>query len=370
MARLSSAVVRQCGIGTMSATDLKKFMAGKKVSVSPVIEELYEGIKGSSTQKDLETMLQLTYLYFTQPRKDTGAFQAFRSSIANQVRYLKDNPQMVFVDTLYKLAASNDPRYFQIPSEKQVSSLNLDEILAFYKERFADAEGFRFFFVGSFQVDSLIPLVQKYLGSLPDIHRKDMYRDVSPKFPDGITKATVHKGTEPKSLVAILMEDPFDWSVTNRIIFDITTNILNIRLRETMRESQSKTYGVGLQKSSDKLPKPRYDIMINWGCAPENVNGLVRTVFQIMSDMQKNLPKAENMEKSKETIIRELQTNSQQNGYWLGKLKDTSINGDKLLTMNEITKIVEGVTPEDVREAARRFFTEDHYLQVVLMPEK
>jgi len=370
MARMAPTVIRQCGIGSLSATDLNKYLAGKKVNVSPVINELYEGISGNSTRKDLETMLQLTYLYFKHPRKDPEAFEAFRSQVANQVKYLKSNPQMVFVDTLYKLSANNDPRYFQIPTEKQVNDLSLDEILSFYKERFADAEGFHFYFVGNFRVDSLLPLVRKYLGSLPDIGRKDMWKDVSPDFPDGITKAEVHKGSEPKSLVAILMEDKFDWTIRNRMIFSITTNILNIRLRETMRESKSKTYGVGIQKSSTKLPKPEYNILVNWGCSPDNVNELISTVFEIMGDMRQNLPSAENMEKSKETIIREMETDNEKNSYWIDKLMHTSINGDKLMTKEELTKIVGTISPEDIRQAARRYFTPDHYLQVVLLPEK
>ncbi len=370
LARMTPTVIKQCGIGQMSATDLNKFLAGKKVSVSPVINELYEGVRGNSTRKDLETMLQLTYLYFTHPRKDDEAFQALKSQIANQVKYLRSNPQMVFIDTLYKLSASNDPRYFQIPSEKQVNDLDLDEILAYYKDRFADAEGFRFYFVGNFSVDTLIPLVQKYLGSLPETGRKDMWKDVSPKFPDGITKAEVHKGSEPKSLVAILMEDPFEWTIKNRLIFDITTNILNIRLRETMREQKSKTYGVGLQPSTTKLPKPEYNILVNWGCSPENVNDLTGTVFSIMTEMKEAPPAAENMEKSKEKILRQLQTDSETNSYWLDKLMHSSINGDPILTLDEITKIVEGIAPGDVQDAARKYFTEDHYLQVVLFPEK
>jgi len=370
MANMTPSVIQQCGIGKLSATDLQKYLSGKKVKVSPAINELYEGISGSSTQKDLETMLQLTYLYFTHPRKDEEAFQAFKSQLSNQIRYLRSNPQVVFVDTLFKLATGNDPRYARVPTEQQVNDLNLDEILNFYKERFADADGFRFYFVGSFSTDSLIPLVQKYLGSLPDIHREDMWRDVSPKFPDGITKAEVHKGTEPKSMVAILMEDKFDWNIKDRIIYKFVTNILNIRLRETMRESESKTYGVGVQQGATKLPKPQYTLLVNWGCSPENVDGLITTAFSIMKAMQDSLPSTENMEKSRETLLRGLETDNEQNSYWLDKLMHSSINGDKLLTKEEISKVIEGVTPEEVQNAARKYFTENHYLQVVLKPEK
>ncbi|HHJ10802.1 MAG TPA: insulinase family protein [Bacteroidetes bacterium] len=370
MARMTPTVITQSGVGPLNAADLNKFLSGKQVSVSPKIGELTEGISGNSTRKDFETMLKLTYLYFTQPRKDEEAFRAFRSKLSSQVRFLRSNPQMVFIDTLYKLSASNNPRYFQIPSAKQINDLNLDDILAFYKDRFADAEGFHFFFVGNFKVDTILPLLQKYLGSLPAINRKDAWRDVSPEFPKGITKTTVHKGSEPKSLVALLMEDEFDWSAKNKVIFNMTMNILNIRLREIMRENESKVYGVGIQKSTSKYPKPEYNILINWGCSPDNVEGLIKTVFQEMDHLRNNPPTTVNLEKARETMIRELQTNNEQNNYWLGKLKGSFLNQDKLLTLEELETIIQSIIPADIQGAARRFFTPDHYLQVVLLPEK
>ncbi len=370
MARMTPSVITQSGIGPLSATDLNKFLSGKKVSVSPKINELTEGISGKSNKKDLETMLQLTWLYFTQPRKDEESFRTFQSKLATQVRFLKSNPQMVFVDTLYKLSSNNDPRYFQIPTEKQISDLNLDNILAFYKDRFADAKGFHFFFVGSFDVDTILPLLQKYLGSLPAINRKNEWKDVRPEFPKGIIKATVHKGSEPKSLVALLMQDPFDWNVKNRIVFNMTMNILNIRLREIMREGESKVYGVGIQKSNTKYPKPEYTILVNWGCSPDNVDGLVNTVFQEMDHMNNNLPTSENLEKARETMIRELQTDHENNSYWLGKLMDSFVNKDGLHTLEELTSIIKSIRPDDIQRAACKYFTKDHYLEVVLLPEK
>jgi zinc protease len=171
-------------------------------------------------------------------------------------------------------------------------------------------------------------------------------------------------------MVAILMEDKFDWNIKDRIIYKFVTNILNIRLRETMRESESKTYGVGVQQGATKLPKPQYTLLVNWGCSPDNVDGLITTAFGIMKAMQDSLPSTENMEKSRETLLRGLETDNEQNSYWLDKLMHSSINGDKLLTKEEISKVIEGVTPEEVQKAARKYFTQDHYLQVVLKPEK
>jgi zinc protease len=350
--------------------DLNKFLTGKVVKVNPGIGVLTQALNGSSGKKDLETMFQLTYLYFTQARKDTEAFNAFKSKLLNQVKFLMSNPQYVFYDTLIKLATSNDPRSIIIPTEDQINSLDLDQALAFYKDRYADAEGFRFFFVGNFDIDSITPLIKTYLGSLPAINRKDEWKDVEPKFPDGITKAVVHKGTEPKSSVAIMMKDDFEWEYANRLKMNLLMKILEIRLRESMREDQGGVYGVGVNHDLSKYPTPGYSITINWGCGPENVDTLVETVFNEMVALENDPPKDEDLQKAKETSIRDLETNVKKNNYWLSILKNAYYYNEEIRDINEKKSKIESITKEDIHQAAKQYFKNNHYLKVVLMPEE
>ena len=367
---LASSIVVQGGVGEFSKVDLTKFLSGKKVSVTPRISTLTQNISGASTKKDLETMLQLTYLYFTQPRKDQEAFEAFQSQLSNQFKFLMANPQAVFVDTLYKLATSNDPRTVVIPTEEQIFNLDLDQALSFYKDRYADAEGFRFFFVGSFNVDSLTPHLVKYLGSLPSTNREDNWIDVNPEFPGGITDVVVHKGTEPKSSVALMMDSEFEWTRFNRMNFSILMKILDIRMRESMREDQGGVYGVSTDQQLAKYPTPEYTLTISWGCNPENVDTLVNTVFGEMKTLITNGPVDVNLKKAKETTIRDLETNAKKNQYWLNVLKNSYYYDEDILSIETKKRIIEDITSEDIQKAAGKYFSKDHYIKVVLLPEE
>lgn len=369
-ATMATAIVSQSGVGSFNMIDLNKFLTGKVVKVNPGIGVLTQAINGSSGKKDLETMFQLIYLYFTQPRKDTEAFKAFQSKLLNQVKFLKSNPQYVFYDTLIKLATSNDPRSIIIPTEDQINGLDLDQAMAFYKDRYADAEGFRFFFVGNFDIDSITPLVTKYLGSLPAINRKDEWKNVEPKFPEGITNAVVHKGTEPKSSVAIMLNDDFEWNYPNRLKMSLLLKILEIRLRESMREDQGGVYGVGVNHDLSKYPKPEYSITINWGCGPENVDTLVETVFNEMKSLEDNPPKEEDLQKAKETTIRDMETNVKKNNYWLSVLKNSYYYNEEIKSLDEKKAQIKSISREDIHQAAKQYFKNNHYLKVVLMPEE
>ncbi len=369
-ASLASQIISNSGVGEFDNIALNKYLTGKNVSVNPTIGDLSQGISGKSVNKDLETMFQLTHLYFTQARKDSVAFQAFMAQMISQFKFMMSNPQAVFYDTLYKLATQNDPRTIVIPSEKQLNSVDLDLAHSFFESRFRNAAGFTFVFVGSFEVETIKPLITKYLGSLPSSDLVDNWRDVSPEFPKGITDEVVYKGTEPQSRVALMMDNSFEWNTKSRLTMSMLMKILSIRMRESMREDQGGVYGVSARPNISKYPKEEVNIMISFGCAPENVDQLVKTVFAEMDTLKMNGPEAINIGKAKETSIRDYETNFERNNYWLRKLKNTYYYGDKLKNLEELKEAVNSVTAEDIREMAKTYFTEDHYLKLVLMPEE
>jgi len=369
-ASFANQIMSMSGIGNFNTVELSKFLTGKNVSVNPEIDDLSQGISGRSVKKDLETMFELTYLYFTEPRKDTTAFKTFRAQMTAQFKFMMSNPQAVFYDTIFKLATQNDPRTIVIPTQAQINSIKLDEAYSFYKNRFDNANGFTFVFVGNFKVDSISPLISKYLGSLPFDENTETWRDVDPEFPSGITEAHIHKGTEPKSSVVLMMDEKFDWNVESRLEMGILMKILNIRMRESMREDQGGVYGVQAQPTMQKYPKEEVNILIGWGCAPENVDNLVKTVFAEMDTLQMNGPETVNLEKAKEAMLRDFETNSEENMYWLGKLKNAKYYNEELLSLNRINEIINGISASRIQQLAKKYFNDDHYLKVILMPEE
>lgn len=369
-AYFASQIMAMSGLGEFDNIALSKFLTGKNVSVNAEIGEVSQGINGKSGKKDLETLFQLTYLHFTQPRKDPVAFETFKAQMSSQFKFMMSNPRAVFYDTIYKLATSNDPRTIVIPTVAQINSIDLEKAYAFYNNSFSDAGAFTFVFTGSFEVETLMPLVTKYLGSLPSAEGESSWKNVSPDFPSGVTEATVNKGTEPQSLVAVVMNETFPFSVENRVKMSLLMKILNIRLRESMREDQGGVYGVRARPTMEKYPEENLTIMISWGCSPENVGQLVETVFNEMDTLKIKGPNAVNIQKAKETTLRDFESNFEKNNYWLNKIKNAAYNKEKLWSIDELKALTESISPAELQEMSNQYFKKDHHLKVVLLPEE
>ncbi|MDR1864630.1 MAG: insulinase family protein, partial [Bacteroidales bacterium] len=279
-AMMASGIVSQSGLGGFDQIALNKKLAGNTARLSPYISDLFEGVSGSATPKDMETMLQLNYLYFTDLHRDEDAFDAYISRIGNQMKNMKSNPLYAYLDSLYKIVTSNDPRTVTIPSEAQINQINLNNAMQIFQDRFADAGDFKFVMVGNFDVKTVIPMLEKYLGGLPSKQRTETWRDVSPVFPQGVVAFEDARNSEEQSRVNIFMKGDFAWKYTERIAFAIMADVLNIRLRESMREEQGGVYGVRLSDNAGAYPKPKYSLTFEWGCSPENIDKLVATVFE------------------------------------------------------------------------------------------
>ena len=264
-ATLAATIITQSGLGEYDFTGLQKKLSGNTAKLSPYINELREGVNGNCSPKDLETMLQLNYLYFTRTRKDENAFNAYISRMRNMIKPMRSTPQMIFADTLSKIVSMNSPRVIALPSDAQLDQVNLDRLISIFKDRFADASDFTYLMVGNFKVEEVIPLLEKYIGGLPSIKRKETWKDVTPGFPKGLVVVDVPKNSEPQSTVAMVWKGDFKWKDKDRQGFTMLMNILSIKCRESMREDQGGVYGVSINGSSSKLPKPKYSIQFNMG---------------------------------------------------------------------------------------------------------
>ncbi len=369
-AMMASSIVTMSGLGNFDQIALNKKLAGNTARLSPYISEIYEGVNGSSTPKDLETMLQLNYMYFTAVRRDENAFNTLISQLKNQVANMKNSPMYAYMDTLYKVVTSGNSRTITIPTEKQIDQINLDNALYVFHDRFADAGDFVYVMVGNFNVDSVSPLLEKYLGSLPSKKRVETWRDVTPIFPAGIVRLDFAKNSEAQSRVNIFMKGDFKWNIKERLHLVVMADILNIKLRESMREEQGGVYGVNLSDRASLYPKPRYSIDFVWGCAPENVDKLATTVFDEIKKIKSNGPAIIDLTKVKETLIREREVALKENSYWQQILQNAYRQGDKLMTMEEYKKAINAITVKDIRNAARKYLNENNYVIGELMPEQ
>jgi zinc protease len=367
-ATLATTIITQSGLGDYDFTGLQKKLSGNTAKLTPYISDLREGVNGSCSPKDFETMLQLNYLYFTKTRRDESAFNAYMSRIKNMIKPMRSNPEVIFQDTLSKIITLNSPRVIAIPSEAQMNQVNLDRSLSIFRDRFTDASDFTYLMVGNFKVDEVIPLLEKYIGGLPSIGRKETFKDVTPGFPKGLVVVDVPKNSEPQSSVAMVWKGDFKWKDKDRQSFSMLMNILAIKCRESMREDQGGVYGVSINGSGSKLPKPKFTIQAMWGCNPDNIIKLSKTVLDEMGKIKRDGPTETDLNKVKETLIRDRETKYKENNFWLSALQNHFLQGDKLLSLDEYKAFINSITQADIKTTAGKYLNLGSYVQVTLTP--
>ncbi len=366
----ASQVISLSGAGTFDNIQLEKKLKGKNLRINPYIDEVRQGFKGSCTPKDLETLLQLLYLYYDSPRKDTMAFEAFISQMTNQVRFMKSNPIISFYDTLFKVSYPGYKRLVLFPSEAQIGEIRLDDLYRIFRERFSDASEARFFLVGNFNIDSITPLITRYMGSLPAPGRKDQFKDRSPQFPKGVTDVTFNKGTDPQSMVGMIFSEKFDWNQNNLLAISILKEILSIKLVEVIREKMSGVYSPQIQINPDHYPVSQYQLMVMFGCSPSTTGKLSKAVLGEIKKIYKKGPTEADLQKAKESLIRDREVNLEKNDFWQGKLESLYFDNTAVSSIVNFKEEVSALTVETLRATYQTLLDPGNYVRVVLMPEK
>ena len=357
------------GVGNFSSTQLDKFLTGKQLGVGPYIGERTQGFNGSATPKDLETALQLIYGYFTEPRKDEEIFKGLIANAKSGLANRGDDPNKVFSDTVSAVLSNYNIRRTG-PSLEKINQIDLDKALHIYKERFADASGLTFTFVGSIDEATIKPLLEKYLGSLPSKGRQEEARDLGIHIPEGKISKTVYKGTEQKSTVYMVFSGPFDYSYENDVKMEALKETLEIRMLERLREEESGVYTPSVQVSTSKYPQSRFSMVISFGCAPGNVERLIASALDEVKKAGKNGPSLENINKFKAEDRRSRETELKTNNFWLNYLNGQLINNEPLTQVNDYDDALGKVTVSGLKDIAAKYLNGDNYIRLVLSPEK
>jgi len=365
----AATLVARGGVGEFDDTALQKKLAGKAVGVSPGLGSLTEGISGYASPEDLETAFQLVYLYFSAPRKDETAFEAYKALMAGILANREANPNVAFSDTIRATMTQGHPRASRPLTQELLEEIDLDRAFDFYRERFADASDFTFYFVGAFDPEGIRPLVEQYLGALPNLGREETWQDLGVDPPSGVIEKTVYKGMEPQSRTQIVFAGEGVYSPEESAVIDALASILEIRLRELLREDLGGTYGVGVEMSLTYRPDEEYNVTINFGSMPERAEELAAVVFEEIERIKIDGPDAETVDKVRELQRRSTETNLRENGYWLGRIQGMDQQGRDLALIPSYDPI-EGWTAEQVQEAAVRYLREDRYAKFVLYPEE
>ena len=368
-ALFATALVGEAGFGQFDSTSLEKALAGRAVQVGPYIAQLEEGVEGGSSVRDLETLLQLVYLSVTAPRQDEAAFRA----VLDRMRAFAENrladPREVFNDAMMRALTQGNPRWQPI-SPELIGKVDPAVAWRIYRDRFADAGDFTFLLVGSFQPEAIKPLVQTWLGGLPSQGRKESWKDVGVRPPDGVVEVKIERGLEPKSQVQIVFTGDAPFSRVARHDISSLADVLDVRLREVLREDMGATYGVQVNAGLDRRPHERYTVTMGFGCAPEQVQPLVKAVFAEIESIQRNGVGESYVQQVQEKQRRERETNLKTNEFWLAAMEAYDSEGLDLRDLPRYDQLVDRVSTKTIQDAARRYLRRERYVLGVLDPEK
>ena len=356
------------GLGEFSAVELGKALAGTAAGASPTFGELTEGLGGGASPKDLETLFELIHLQFTGQRADSVAFQSIKTRIRPQLANRGMDPNQVFADTIAVTLSQHHPRARPVGVE-DLDAVRMDEAHAFVLDRFADASDFIFAFVGAFELEEMRPLVEQWLATLPSTGRVEEGRDLGIRPPEGVVERVVRRGVEPKAQTQLVFHGPFEDSRENRHLLATLRSVLDIRLREVLREEEGGTYGVGVGAGGTAEPYPNYRVTVSFGSDPARVDELLATAFAEMDRLATEGPDAETLANVKEIQRRSHETALEQNGYWVSDILSAARRGDPLDQALSYPALVDSVTAEQVRGAARRYLDRTSYARFTLLPE-
>jgi zinc protease len=223
--------------------------------------------------------------------------------------------------------------------------------------------------VGNFSLDEVRPLAQRYLGGLPARGRRELWRDLGVEPPRGVVAREVRKGIEPKSLTQLVFTGPFAWERQHLYDLHALASVLNIRLREVLREDLGGTYGVSVNASASHYPREEYHLAVGFGCAPERAAELTREVFSQLDSLKRAGPDPAQVDKVKEMQRRQREVDLRENSFWLEALESAYVHGTDPRLILQYDELVEGLSPASVQAAARQYLNEENYVRVSLFPE-
>jgi len=366
--RASASLINASGIGDFGPLDLRRKLTGKVAGASASVSSLEESVSGSASPQDLETMFQLLHLRFTDPRADSTVYLAGIAQARAGYENRQASPVAAYSDTLQSVMTQGHPRT-PLPSLENIEATDLDYSLEVYRDRFSDASDFTFVFVGDFDLETMRPLVERYVASLPATGREETWRDVGPDPPAGVIEKEVYRGMEPQSQSTIIFTGDFDYARQNRTAMGAMTSILQTMLRDRVREELGGSYGVSVSRGMSWRPDRSYTITIRFGSDPERVAELTEVVFDGIRTLQADGPDPEDLASIKEGLRRSRESNLESNAYWASQLVALYQRGLDPSVVWGYEETIDAMTPEMIRDAAQRYFDFENYVRVTLFPE-
>ena len=368
-AALATNVVSVSGIADMTMTDLQKALTGKNVSYSPSINANTESVDGGSTVKDLETLLQLNYLYFTAPRRDEDAYAMLMSILESQLANRDKNPKSAFSDSIKMMSSNNSPRAI-IMNTETLKKANMDKALEIYKARFANPADFVFTFVGNVNPEdkAFQKIVCTWLGGLKTSKKKESVQNHGVYAPKGINKNYFTRQMETKTASNRIQYTSYDmpYTLANDLNMEMIGRILSTRYLESIREREGGSYGVGCSGTMDIIPVPCARLIMQFDTDPEKQEKLMGIIHEEVNTIVANGPLEKDLQKEKESMLKDFEEDLEKNNYWDTVLYMYYMYGIDYIA--DYKAAVEAITAETVQETLKKLVAAGNVFEVVMLP--
>ncbi|WP_279069509.1 M16 family metallopeptidase [Alistipes timonensis] len=368
MGEMMPAVNSMSGIGKFSATELKKQLSGKSASVQPAVENYSSAMKGVCSPKDIETMLQLLYLNFTQPRFDRADYDNLIKMVRSQLENARTNPDFLMQEKVIDVTYGDNPRR-QMISNEIVDKFDFEQLPAIYAKLYPGANGFVFTFVGNIDPETLKPLVEKYIGSIPAAKKPLNYIDdkVAPVKGE-VTEEFTAPMQQPKVSVLYYYSGKMPYTFKDRMALSFLAQALNSRYLISIREEKGGTYGVRVKGSTEYIPHQTYDMTISFDTNEEMADELCEIVLKEIQEIAENGPKTEDIEKNREFMLKNWKNSLELNQGWMNYIQ--AKYGSGLNYVGEYEQAVRDLTNADVQALAKKILADGNLVKVVMRPAK
>ena len=360
--------ITEAGIAGLNKNELQKFMNGKIANVRPFIGNNSEGMSGSATPKDLETLFQLIYLNFTAVNKDKTSFDSYATKRKAMLGNLLANPQYYFMNEFGKFQYSKNPRYTGFPTTEAYDATNYNLAYDTFKERFSNAGDFDFYFVGAIDEAKLKDFVTQYIASLPATSNRENFKDSGFRPLSGSHTKTVLKGSDPKSQVSIIYKGETTYDAKEALAMKTLGEILSIKMVEKLREEAQGVYSPRVSARMSDGIYDSFSLNISFGCGPENTEKLKTIAMQEVANLIANGPSEKDLNKAKEGHLVSRKEQLKKNRFWLSKIGDADFDKKDINKILEFESAVKAMTVKEIQDLAKKYLSKGAIVGT-LLPE-
>ena len=364
--KMAGQVATLGGVGDFSLTELSKVLAGKNVSISPVLGIMKQGFNGASSQRDFETLLQLVYLYFTSLRTDQDAFESFLQRAEIQLKNTEAEPSVAFQDTITRKLYHDNPLFERLKRE-DMEKINYERTMEMFRQGFSNPGSFVFAFVGNIDEEAVKPFILQYLGSVPGKYARNRYEELPMDIAKGASETIFQREMEnPKASVFNIFSGQSEFTRKNNIVISMLRQIMDIVYTEKIREEEGGTYGVSTSGSIARYPEGQTILQINFDTDPDKAQTLNNLVKGELKALAENGPRAEDFSKVKEYMLKAHNENISENNYWLNQLTNKYFYDWDRHT--HYLDMLNAIKPEDVQNFARELLAQENEKTVIMLP--